>query len=704
MTRPRRVQFVVKTSKLCNLRCRYCYEFEQLGDKARMPLEKLERLYRHVADWYRTLDTPTELEFVWHGGEPLLLPPEYFRRTFDAQQRVFGEIALRNVVQTNLTKLDDDRLELLRAFDGVGVSVDLFGGLRVDASGRDSARKVVGNIDRMREAGIEFGAITVLTQANAPKMRKIVQFFDELGVESLRILPLFDGAYSDQHAGYEITHEAVLEVFRDVFEQLLERDSRLRVEPVHRFVNQVIHSHTPGSVRNRYDKRDWEPIYVVDTNGDLYSYAETYEPGFVHGNVFEQSMVECIASEGHSNAIRAAEERMKAVCSECRFFGSCDGSPIAEDAGRQVDALDGRLRCVVEQGMLEFLSRRLEELGVIDAGSGRVTLPAPAATLSHIERFPLIEGVKIHFEDHAPDEIERRLLVCEGTTTKVEPPSDGLAYLKAAIVPNGSWRGPRAQELELLVGEGSPSGWRVGLDVGVFKIPGNVMEPLEAIFDEFGTRSELDEAKYRDHTTHPEWPVAYEQLVEHLKARFSLREHQPTIVRLATALPGMVTVTKDRVLDRDRLYYVGLHLDTWEKIPMQQRDHARNRICVNMGKEARHFLFVNLTVRQMHRLLRRSEPDKLSDYYGTDLGHEFMTSYAGYPVIRLTVGPREAYIAPTDNMVHDATSVGKAHPDVAMHILGWWGLRTAASAAGERTATAPHAITPRPISHQPISR
>ncbi len=690
MTPSRRVQFVLKTSKLCNLRCRYCYEFEHLGDRARMPLEKLETLFAHVADWYRGLDPSTELEFVWHGGEPLLLPPEYFRRAFEAQRRVFGGVQVRNVVQTNLTKIDDERLDLLRDFDGVGVSVDLFGALRVDAQGRDSVRKVLANIDRLRDADIAFGAITVLTRANAPKMRKIVEFFDQLGVESLRILPLFDGAFEDQHVGYEITREEVLSVLQDVFEQLIERDSAMRVEPIHRFVNQVIHFHSRDTTRNQYDKREWEPVYVVDTNGDLYSYAETYEPGFEHGNLFEQTMAECIASAGHMNAIGAAEARMAAACRPCRFFGSCDGSPIAEDAGREKNGQEGSLRCVVAQGMLEYLGGRLEALGVVDPATGRVQLPAPTATLSHIERLPMLEGVKIHFEDHSPDEIERRIMLCQGTTTQVAPPSDGLSYLKAAIVPNGKWREPSPEELDLLVGKGRPDEWQVGSHIGVFRIPAEVMVPLETIFEEFGTRDELDPAKYRDHTTHPDWMAAYQALIEHLKRRFSLREHQPIVVRLATARPGMVTVTKDEVLDDDRHYYVGLHLDTWEKIPMRERDHARNRVCVNLGKEERHFLFVNLTIREMYRLLRRGGPDRMSDYYGTDLGHEFMRAFPGYPVTRLTVGPREAYIAPTDNLVHDATSLGKRYPDVAMHILGWWGLPN-------RPADRPAAPAHRPL-------
>jgi hypothetical protein len=210
------------------------------------------------------------------------------------------------------------------------------------------------------------------------------------------------------------------------------------------------------------------------------------------------------------------------------------------------------------------------------------------------------------------------------------------------------------------------------------------MEPFEAIFEEYGTREVLDKSRYRDHSTHPRWEEAYEPLAAHVQSRYALREHLPRIVRLASAHPGMRTVTKDEVRGKDQHFYVGLHLDTWEKIPMRERNDARNRICVNMGREARHFLFINLPVAQMHALLRRGAPDKISDYYGTDLGHEFMRAFPGYPVVRLTIGPREAYIAPTDNLIHDATSVGRKYPDLTLHILGYFGLTAGrARVAGE---------------------
>jgi len=70
------VEWVVKISKLCNLRCTYCYEFPFLADRTRMRLEDLRIMFRHIAEFYAA--RPKRMDLVWHGGEPLLIEPTYY--------------------------------------------------------------------------------------------------------------------------------------------------------------------------------------------------------------------------------------------------------------------------------------------------------------------------------------------------------------------------------------------------------------------------------------------------------------------------------------------------------------------------------------------------------------------------------------------------------------------------------------------------
>jgi uncharacterized protein len=378
MNQRRRVQFVVKSSKYCNLRCRYCYEYGQLDNRERMPLERLEQAYIHIAEWYAQFEEPILIEFDWHGGEPLLLPPDYFWRTLDAQRRIFmgGAVAVRNAVQTNLTVLDEERIRLLKeGFDGVGVSIDLLGGLRVTSRGVDSVAKVLANLERLRAHRIGFGCVTVLTKANLDAIGDIIALYEALDVSSARLLPLFDGAYHDQHRGYEITRDEIVAALQTVFEELLGRDIGTQVEPIHRYVNEVVHHHTPDAVPVFYNKREWESIYIIDLNGDLYSYADAYNPTLAHGNLFESPMRDIVHSAGHERAIAAAERRVTAVCNHCRFYGSCDGYPVAEETGRYRWFTEGRVECIAAKRMLEYIERRLVETGMINPITAEVKGP-----------------------------------------------------------------------------------------------------------------------------------------------------------------------------------------------------------------------------------------------------------------------------------------------------------------------------------------
>ena len=229
----RQVSFVIKTSKLCNLRCNYCYEYPELGNSHAISLSQLQAMYTHIADYYYRCAHPVEIEFIWHGGEPLLLGTEYFWKTFDDQTKIFTDdhISFKNLVQTNLLHLDDKLIKLLyEGFDAVGVSIDLFGGLRVNQSGIDSQKRVLDNMDRLRQAGVDFGCICVLNKQNINKASEIYRFFEKAGI-SFRLLPIFKGATDAQNEVLALSAEEILETLKKFFDFWLNGSNPIIVEP-----------------------------------------------------------------------------------------------------------------------------------------------------------------------------------------------------------------------------------------------------------------------------------------------------------------------------------------------------------------------------------------------------------------------------------------------------------------------------------------
>jgi len=364
--KPRPVQFIIKVSKFCNLRCTYCYEYPELGDKTTMSHEQLDRMYTHIADYYASLDEPTTVKFIWHGGEPLLLDPEVYWTTFARQREIFGPIRVENVVQTNLTMLDDERLRLLKeGFNGVGVSLDLFGGLRVNLAGKDSQDRVLANLDRLRKADVRFGGITVLSRKNAGHIKSIFRFYERLGA-SFRLLPLFAGAYPDQHAGYEISAKETLEALCTVVDLWLQSDKNLTIAPVTDHIRSVIRYLTPGMPSVFYSRRAWETAVVVNTRGEAYADAEAYDPDYSYGNIFTTPLRELFASANRKKSLEASELRMAASCAKCPYFGACSGYTKGEYVESFADSprVGDILLCTVERGLLQYIEKRLRETGL----------------------------------------------------------------------------------------------------------------------------------------------------------------------------------------------------------------------------------------------------------------------------------------------------------------------------------------------------
>jgi uncharacterized protein len=368
-TPPKFVDFVIKTSKFCNLRCRYCYEYNDLGNREMISPQQIEVMYQHIADYYGKLKHPTEINFVWHGGEPLIHPPEFYWQTFERQQEIFAGLPVNviNSVQTNLTVLDADRLHLLKnGFNSVGVSLDLFGGLRVNQSGRDSVSVVLKNLDRLQAEKIPFGCITVLTQLNRPYLREIFRFYEQMEV-SFRILPLFKGAFEAQHIGFEMTPHEVLEDYKTLVDLWFESDRFVMVHPIVEHIEQALRHRKINGRTTFYDKSAWESIFLINTNGQVYSYADAYA-GPSHGNIFTTPMETLLRAEAHQEVIRAAEARLMATCSDCSYFGSCDGYPVAEGSVEYNEYDEqGAIRCIVTQGILDHIMQRLAQAHQVSA-------------------------------------------------------------------------------------------------------------------------------------------------------------------------------------------------------------------------------------------------------------------------------------------------------------------------------------------------
>jgi uncharacterized protein len=365
------VDIVVITSKLCNLRCRYCYELPLLSDKTRMSLEQLERAFSNFYAFFRTLGEEATIRFCWHGGEPLLIAPDYYWQAFELQRKIFGGSIhkVMNHVQTNLTVIDDARFDLLKnGFQQVGVSLDVVGGLRVNAAGKDQEHKTRENLEYVLEAGLKPSGITVLNRFNMYRIADVYGFYRDRGM-SFRLLPLEPGLY-EAGQPFEITPREILGTLCKVADLWFQEAPALRIEPIHSLLDALVgtagHS---GIVVPSYDPSAWQWVVLLDTNGQLLGYTDGFDGANSPGNIFDTGFDVILQSPVNQRRAEHAKSSISKSCGDCAYYRSrCNGHHIAEGGATMHEALpDGALRCVVAQGLFQHLEMRLLQAGVLEA-------------------------------------------------------------------------------------------------------------------------------------------------------------------------------------------------------------------------------------------------------------------------------------------------------------------------------------------------
>jgi len=357
------VTYVLIVSNFCNLRCRYCYEYPHLGNKHRMSLEEIRAVFERIAHFH--VSSPATIQFAWQGGEPLLHEPEYFRRALAVQREVFGGVPIRNVLQTNLTRVDEERIALLaECFDGVGVSYDVVGDLRVNVAGNHPREKMLLNLNRLIEARIKIGGITVLNKKNIDHVASIYEFWRARRLP-FRLLPVHRGPFpSLDEVG--VSPDEVANAFAKCVDLWMQDgEGAVAVAPVTDMITEIVGSRSGLRQVGEYDKAQRESVLIIDPRGFLGGVNDLLDLEHAWGNVFTQSLREILSGEKHRAAAREASEKVRQSCARCPFFKSvCSGHPIAE-SGHELYRRDehGAIVCTIVRRTYEHIERRLQEIG-----------------------------------------------------------------------------------------------------------------------------------------------------------------------------------------------------------------------------------------------------------------------------------------------------------------------------------------------------
>lgn len=328
----------------CNLDCCYCYYLDKAvqygGRQAVMEDDLLERYIRQYIE-ANEVDT---VQFCWHGGEPLLLGIDFYRRAMELQQKYAGGKRIENTLQTNGTLVDEAWCDLF-ARNGflVGLSLDgpeeIHDAHRMTKGGRATFARVMRTVEMFRQTGVEYNTLSVVSRLCEGRGAEIYRFFrDTVRSRYMQFLPAVEhvvdkpGAHRPlivppEYEGARLADWSVSAggyggFLCDVFDEWVVGDvGRCFVQLFDATLAQWC-GVQPGVCSMGETCGD---ALVVEHNGDVYSCDHFVYPEYRLGNIRETTLSEIYRLRQRVDFGLAKRNALPAECLRCDYYFACRG-------------------------------------------------------------------------------------------------------------------------------------------------------------------------------------------------------------------------------------------------------------------------------------------------------------------------------------------------------------------------------------------
>jgi uncharacterized protein len=271
---------------------------------------------------------------LWHAGEPLVLPVEFYERAFAIIEAELRFSALRHKMQTNATLLDARWIDLFKKWDvAVGVSLDgpphIHDHHRMTRSGQPTSARVMKGVALLKDAGLALNVICVLTRESIGKPEELFDYFENVGVDSI-------GFNIDEAEGPHLTssHEgdegsAAFRTFLlRYFELVVASNSKQTVRELVRGLGSVFRKDIESS-----DETVPIRVLTVGHNGDfgtfspeLFGLQHPKSGPLIFGNVGDVDAFRKLPHDARFRDILHSIRRGIAACAaSCTYFDVCKG-------------------------------------------------------------------------------------------------------------------------------------------------------------------------------------------------------------------------------------------------------------------------------------------------------------------------------------------------------------------------------------------
>jgi uncharacterized protein len=336
LTAPTIDTVVLQPTPFCNIACKYCYLPER-SNTASMSLETVSAVMKKVfaSGW-----SAPWLTVIWHAGEPLVMPIEYYEKAFALVEELRPDgIEVRHAIQTNGMLINQAWCDFFKQWNvGLGVSIDgpqpIHDANRVTRSGRGTFDKTVAGVRLLRREHVPFHVISVLSTQGMSAPDAMLDFYRQEGIEDV----CFNVEESEgDHVSELFAGDHIQDNFRDFLHTFWTK-SRQSTEI--RFLREI-----DGMLARIFRPEDAPfanaqvlPLGMlnVDWQGNVSSFSpellglkNAAYNDFLIGNIHVDSLEHMLHSDAMQMMSRDIAAGVEACRAECPYFSVCGGgSPV----------------------------------------------------------------------------------------------------------------------------------------------------------------------------------------------------------------------------------------------------------------------------------------------------------------------------------------------------------------------------------------
>lgn len=323
------VSVYLKPTNFCTVDCDHCYLPEDVrANKNAMSMEIMEKTANFLLDMVKK-ENHELLHITWHGGEPMMLKPEYYEEAIAVLDRVIGKDKYTQSFQTSLIPYSSQWKKLFteKFHSFIGSSVD-FTQRRIRNSTGSYLKKWMEKVESARADGMYIVPGMVPTRFEVGKGKEIVDWFVDNGFSEFNIERYSKVGVEGYPVDWPRNHhhsQFVTEVFNAIFDRLRKGEKTPYVKLIVAGIQGVLYG-VPG---DRWGGKCQKEFIVIEPDGSLNSCPDRalHEKPFSN---LKNGADDFIKSPDRRNWIRVQEiGHKKSYCEGCEYRSWCrSGCPV----------------------------------------------------------------------------------------------------------------------------------------------------------------------------------------------------------------------------------------------------------------------------------------------------------------------------------------------------------------------------------------